>query len=470
MQTTQHDNLVALDQASLFHPVTSIADHLRDGPTIYTTAEDVRIRDSEGHDYIDMGAGLWCVNVGYGRHELADAASTAMRQLSFQHLFGSASCEATIRLSERLLGLFQQHVPSADMARVFYGTSGSDANDTALKMVRYYNNVRGLPAKKKIIARIGAYHGLTFASGSLTGIAAYHKGFDQPIEGVLHTSCPHHFGFSYAGECEAVYTARLIADLEALIAKEGGDTIAAFIAEPVMGTGGVLLPPVGYFEQLQAVLDKHDILLIVDEVITGFGRTGNWFGSSAYNLRPDIVSLAKGLTSAYFPMSASIVSQRVWQVLSEASPEMGTFMHGFTYSGHPVGSAVALANLDLIEQDELVEKARQSGAYLLEALRSAVGDNPYVGDVRGLGLMVGVEFVADKASRKPFAAHCGPHRVVAKHAKAAGVLTRALPFAHVTSFSPPLTITPRDIDQAVQLYAKALQAAMPELDELSARS
>jgi L-2,4-diaminobutyrate transaminase len=459
-------DLSQMDRMSLFHPLTSIADHMRDGPSIYTSADGIRIRDQQGRELMDMGAGLWCVNVGYGRAELADAAATAMKQLSFQHLFGSASCEATIRLADRLLALFRKHASAPQMARVFFGTSGSDANDTALKMVRYYNNLLGRPAKKKVISRIGSYHGVTIGSGSLTGIAAYHKAFDLPLDGVLHTSCPHYYGFSAPGETEAAYTDRLVADLESLICREGPESIAAFIAEPVMGTGGVLLPPAGYFEKVQAVLDKYDILLIVDEVITGFGRTGHWFGSGAYKLRPDIVSLAKGLTSAYFPMSASIVSERVWSVLEASSPAIGAFMHGFTYSGHPVGSAVAMANLDVLENEGLVENSAKLGPYLLDALQSRIGDDPYVGDIRGMGLMVGVEFVADRATRKPFDAHLAPHRIVARHAKEAGVLTRALPFGHVNSFSPPLTITAGEIDRATDAYAVALKSARPELDAL----
>jgi L-2,4-diaminobutyrate transaminase len=467
MTTVKTFDLGQLDQNSLLHPLTSIADHLRDGPAIYTSAQGVLIKDQQGRELVDMGAGLWCVNVGYGRVELADAAATSMKQLSFQHLFGGASCETTIRLADRLLSLFGQQVPGAQMARVFFGNSGSDANDTAVKLVRYYNNLRGLPAKKKIISRIGSYHGVTCASGSLTGIESYHKAFDLPLEGVLHTSCPHYFGFASRGETEADFTQRMVADLEALIQREGAQNIAAFIVEPVMGTGGVLLPPVGYFEQVQAVLDRHDILLIVDEVITGFGRTGHWFASGAYALRPDIVSLAKGLTSAYFPMSASLISERIWSVLKQTSPDVGTFMHGFTYSGHPVGSAVAMANLDVMEREELVDNAARLGPYLLDGLRNRIGDHPYVGDIRGLGLMVGVEFMADRIKHRPFAKRMTPHRIVAQHAKETGVLTRALPFGHVNSFSPPLSITADEIDQGLDAYARALKAAEPELKKMA---
>ncbi|MFW2545608.1 aminotransferase class III-fold pyridoxal phosphate-dependent enzyme [Primorskyibacter sp. 2E107] len=328
-------------------------------------------------------------------------------------------------------------------------------------MVNYYNNLRGKPAKKKIIAREGAYHGLTLASGSLTGIKFYHTAFDMPLDTVRLTSCPHYFAFGEDGESEAAYTDRLIADLEAMIAREGADTIGAFIAEPVMGTGGVFLPPEGYFAKLQEVLDRHDILLISDEVITGFGRTGNWFGSGTCGLRPDIVSRAKGLTSAYFPMSASVISTRMWEVFAGASEEMGVVMHGFTYSGHPVGASIALANLDVMEQEDLPGRAATLGPVLLDALRARVGDSPFVGDIRGVGLMAAVEFTG-------FPQGTAPHKIVAKHATAARVLTRALPYLPVTSLSPPLTVTEAEIIEAADRYARALTAATPDLEALLA--
>ena len=452
-------SLADMDKMSLFHPVSSIDDLQKNGPQIYTSAAGIEVTRDNGQTLLDMGAGLWCVNIGYGRSELVQAGAEAMQALSFQHFFGGASAEPTIRLADRLLSLFRDTVPGSDMARVFFGNSGSDANDTAMKLVTYYNNLRGKPAKKKIIARKGAYHGLTMASGSLTGIEGYHTAFDLPLQGVLHTACPHHFAFARKGESEADFTDRLIAELEQMIAAEGADTIAAFIAEPVMGTGGVLLPPEGYFARVQEVLERHDILLIADEVITGFGRTGQWFGSGTYGLRPDIVSLAKGLTSAYFPMSASIISNRMWEVFAGASEKMGAVMHGFTYSGHPVGAAIALANLEIIEREGMVENSARLGPVLLEALRASVGDNPHVGDVRGIGLMAGVEFAG-------FPAGSAPHKLVAKHAMDEGVLTRGLPFMPVTSFSPPLCVTEAEIAESARRYAKALQAATPALDAM----
>lgn len=269
----------------------------------------------------------------------------------------------------------------------------------------------------------------------------------MPVAGVLHADCPHFYRFAEDGEDEAAFCDRMIQNLEQLIEREGGGTIAAFVAEPVMGTGGVLLPPQGYFEKIQQILDRHEILFIADEVITGFGRTGQWFGTGTYGLKPDIINMAKGITSAYFPVSATVVSEQMWRVLEEASSRMGAVMHGFTYSGHPVGSAVANANIDIIERDGLVEKTAENGPYMLERLKAAVGDNPYVGDVRGVGLMIGVEFVTDRATRRPFAPDASPHRIVAKQAMKHGVMTRALPFIAVNSFSPPLSISKSEIDE-----------------------
>ena len=460
-------SLDEMDRQSLFHPATSIAEHLKNGPTIISGGAGVRLRDKSGHDLIDCAAGLWCVNVGYGRAELGAAAAHAMANLGYYHTFASYSNEPIIRLADRLLTLFREKAGAGHLSKVFFGTSGSDANDTNFKLVRYYNNLLDRPKKKKIISRLGAYHGLTYAAGSLTGISAFHLAFDLPVEGVLHTACPHFYRFAEPGESEVAFTDRLIADLEALIAREGADTIAAFIAEPVMGTGGVLVPPKGYFARIQDVLARNDILFIADEVITGFGRTGEWFATGLYDLTPDMVTLAKGVTSAYFPLSGSLVSEKMWSVLCEASPKYGPVMHGFTYSGHPVGGAVAMANIDIIEREGLVENAAAMGGYLRRQLRERVVGNPYIGDIRGEGLMVGVEFVADRAKRRFFDPSADAHWIVARNAFDQGLLVRALGFTDTVSFSPPLTISESDIDQAVDRFARALDRAMPELRRLA---
>jgi L-2,4-diaminobutyrate transaminase len=463
LDVKENYSLEEMDRQSLFHPSTSIADHLANGPTIISSASGVRVRNHQGRDFIDCGAGLWCVNIGYGRAELGEAAAKAMAELGYYHLFSSYSNEPIIRLADRVLALFRERANAPHLSKVFFGTSGSDANDTNFKLVRYYNNLRGKPDKKKIISRLGSYHGLTAAAGSLTGILSFHKAFDLPLPGVLHTACPHFFRFGEAGEDEDAFSRRMVGELKDMIQREGPETVAAFIAEPIMGTGGAFIPPRGYFEQVQAVLDENDILFIADEVITGFGRTGEWFATGLYDLKPDIVTLAKGITSAYFPLSASVISERMWNVLRDASPEFGPVMHGFTYSGHPVGGAVAMANIDIMERENLVENSAAMGAYFLEQLRQRFADHPYVGDIRGQGLMMAIELVADRKTKRFFDHDKWAHRAIQRKAYDEGVMVRALPYVEAVSFSPPLCITRAEIDEAIARVARGFDAAMPEL-------
>jgi L-2,4-diaminobutyrate transaminase len=460
--------LEEMDRHSVFHPLTSIAAHMEKGPHIMERGRGVRLRDHSGRELVDCSAGLWCVNVGYGRPEIAEIAKQAILDLNYFHLFGSSSNEAAIRLADKVLSLLHQHTDAKHLCTVFFGCSGSDANDTNYKLVRYYNNLRGKPKKKKIISRTGGYHGLTAAAASLTGIQIYHKAWDLPTAGVIYTSCPHFYRFAHEGEDELAFCNRLIAEIEGIIEQEGADTIGAFIAEPIMGTGGVLLPPAGYFTRVQALLDQHDILLIADEVITGFGRTGHWFGTGLYGLKPDMLTLAKGITSAYFPLSASVISERIWDVLRKASPEYGPIMHGFTYSGHPVGAAVGLANIAILETEKMIDNSAEMGGYLLRGLRERVGGHPYVGDIRGEGLMIGVEFMADRLKRRAFTPTSNVHRLVAAKSLEQGLMVRALPFIEVVSFSPPLCITTTDCDEAIDHFALALDAAMPDLEQLAA--
>ena len=460
-------SLEDIDRESIFHPNTSIADHLKKGPLIVSDARGVRIKDQRGRDIIDCGAGLWCVNIGYGREEMAEAAKKSVMDLAYHHIFGGTSNEPIIRLAEKVLHLFHDKAGAPHLSKIFFGMGGSDANDTNYKLVRLYNNLRGKPQKKKVISRAGGYHGLTYAAASLTGIPGYHKAWDLPIEGVLHTSCPHYYRFAKPGETEAQFTDRMIAEIEAMIAREGADTIAAFIAEPVMGTGGVLLPPTGYFEKLQPILRKHDILFIADEVITGFGRTGHWFATGGMKLKPDIVTLAKGITSAYFPVSASVISECIWDVLKDASPEYGPVMHGFTYSGHPTGGTMGLVNLAIFEREKLVEQAAEGGPYFLKCLKERVGGHRYIGDVRGIGQMNAVEYVADKGAKRFFDPKAGPHKVVSVRALECGILTRPLPFIEVNSFSPPLMMTRKEAEETVDRFGRALDLATPDLDKLA---
>jgi len=464
MDATPGLSLEQLDQRSLLHPLTSIADHAAFGPLVVATGHGTRVRDRAGREYLDAAAGLWCVNVGYGRRELADAAAAEMARLGFFHTYAGASNEPAVLLADRLLGLAREQIGlAAPPRRVFFGTSGSDAVDTAIKLVRAYSNLRGLPRKKTLLARHGAFHGLTIGSGSLTGIPFFHAAFDLPVGSVRHLTPPYAYGFARDGETEEAFCARLARELEERIVSEGADTVAALFVEPIMGAGGVLVPPRGYFQAIRPVLDRHDVLLVADEVITGFGRTGQWFASRLYGLQPDLVVFSKGLTSGYFPLSAVVIGERVWRVFEETSRASGPFAHGYTYTGHPVGGAVGLANLDVIEREGLVANAAVVGAHLQRALEDALCDHPFVGEVRGEGLLLGVEITADRATRRPFARAVAPHRAVARRAMAHGLLVRGLTWRDVVSFSPPLTLTRAEAEEVAGRFAAALRDVTPEL-------
>ena len=440
----------------MLHPSTALRDHQQQSGLVIEQGSGITLRDVQGRRFVDAGAGLWCVNVGYGRAELGRAAAAEMERLGYYHTFGGVSNPPVVELADRLLRLLREEAGVKKAGRVFFGLSGSDANDTQVKLVRYYNNLLGRPEKKKIIARDRAYHGLTVASGSLTGIPIFHRAFDLPIEGVLHTATPQYYRGANPGESQEDFSARLASELEDLILREGPETIAAFIAEPVMGAGGVHVPPRGYFERVQQVLRRHDVLFIADEVICGFGRLGSWFGSGLYDLQPDLMSLAKGLTSGYFPMSAVVVSEEIWQVL-ESAPDAGMFAHGFTYSGHPVGAAVAMANLDIIESEGLVDNAARVGSHLLESLSSSLGDHPHVGDVRGQGLMAAVELVEDRATERPFDPTVAVHRQIAAEARERGLIVRPLPGCDAIGFSPALCITEGEVDEIVEVFSKSVE-------------
>jgi L-2,4-diaminobutyrate transaminase len=450
--------LETLDKERVLHPSTSIVDHLRTGPRIMAEGSGVMLTDVSGRRYLDAFAGLWCVNIGYGRTEVSDAIAAQSRRLGYYHTFSSMSNEPQIRLADRLLEM----VPGR-MSKVFFANSGSEANDTQIKLVWYYNNLRGKPQKKKIISRLGAYHGSTVAAASLTGLPTFHRAFDLPLAGVLHTKAPDFYRDAAPGVTEEAYAASVVAELEALIEREGPDTVGAFIAEPVMGTGGVLVPPRTYFDLVQAVLRKHDILMIVDEVICGFGRLGRPFGSHVYGIEPDLMTVAKGLTSGYFPLSGVIVSERVWSVLRAGSPEVGAFAHGFTYSGHPVGAAAAMANLDILLGEDLIGNAARTGGYMQAALRERIAGLPLVGDVRGVGLVAGIQLMADRANRRPFEATQKVSQQVAAHCLENGLIVRALPVGHVIALSPPLCITREQVDQVVDGLAGGIRAVGDDL-------
>ncbi|MEZ5666074.1 MAG: aminotransferase [Alphaproteobacteria bacterium] len=457
-------SLAEMDRQSFLHPVTSVSDHQKNGPHIFTEGSGARIRDIDGRSYIDGMGGLWCVNVGYGRESLAKAAAAEMGRMGYYHTFAAASSEPMARLADRLRRLINVEARAPQISKVTFGLSGSDANDTQVKIVRYYNNVRGKPAKKKIISRHGAYHGLTVAAGSLTGIPIYHKAFDLPTGDVIFAGTPHYYWHGRQGETEADFAARLALELEAIILREGPDTVAAFIAEPIMGTGGVLVPPAGYFERVQQVLDKYDVLFIVDEVICGFGRLGSWFGTTHFDLKPDLMSFAKGLTSGYFPMSAVAVSDKIWEAIRDGSDAFGMFAHGFTYSGHPAAGAVAMANLDIIEGEGLVAHCARVGSIFKRLLQERIGGHPNVAEIRGEGLMIAVEFVADRATKRRFDPGVKPHHKVVASARQGGLIIRPLPNGDVCSFAPPLVFSEDDAERAAAILGRAVDDVFAALD------
>jgi L-2,4-diaminobutyrate transaminase len=462
-EVTEND-LPALDRASVLHPSTNIADFASGklASTIMDTASGVRIRDTEGNELIDGFAGLYCVNIGYGRTEVADAIARQAHKLAYFHTYAGHSTKELIRLSNRLIQM-APHSNGRPMRRVFYGTSGSDANETNAKLVWYYHNLIGKPKKKRIIARERAYHGNTVMAGSMTGLNFYHNFMDLPIPAILRTGAPHYYWGAEPGETEEQFSARRAAELEALILREDPETIGAFIGEPVLGTGGLIPPPAGYWQAIQAVLRKYDILLIADEVITGFGRTGRLFGSDLYGIDPDLITIAKGLTSAYAPLSGVLVGERVYRAMEAGAAEAGVFPHGYTYTGHPIGVAAANANLDILERENLAANAAQVGAYMLAALHDAFDSLPITGEVRGVGLMLAVEFVADPATKKRLEPSLTVAYRISKQAREKGLITRAMPQSEALGFAPPLVLTRSDADQIVEIAAASTRQVLDEL-------
>ncbi|MCH8001252.1 MAG: aspartate aminotransferase family protein [Proteobacteria bacterium] len=442
------NSAAAMDIASHLHPYTNARKHETEGPMVITEGKGIFVYDDQGKEYIEGLAGLWYAALGFSEERLAQAAAEQLRRLPCYHSFAHKSPLPTIELAAKLL-----EIAPVPMSKAFFANSGSEANDTMIKMVWYYNNALGRPEKKKIISRIKAYHGVTVATASLTGLPYNHRDFDLPIANMLHTSCPHHYRFGQPGESEEDFATRCADELEQLILDEGPETIAAFIGEPVMGAGGVIMPPRTYWDKIQAVLRKYDVLLVADEVICGFGRTGNMFGCQTFNIKPDIITMAKALSSGYLPISAVLISDPVYQTIADNTAKIGTFGHGFTYSGHPVPAAVALETLKIYEERDIVGHVRQVGPRLQEGLRR-YADHPMVGEVRGVGLIAGVELVADRASKATFDP---PGRVggyFAERAQAHGLIIRNL--MDVIALCPPLIITEDQIDSLVERFARAL--------------
>ncbi|WP_370268345.1 aspartate aminotransferase family protein [Nioella sp.] len=449
----RNDQLEQWDRDNFFHPSTHLADFARGNlpNRVVTGGQGCHIEDRDGTRLLDAFAGLYCVNVGYGRQEIAEAIAAQARELAYYHAYVGHGTEASITLAKMVLDRAPDH-----MSKVYFGLSGSDANETNIKLIWYYNNILGRPEKKKIISRWRGYHGSGLMTGSLTGLELFHKKFDLPLAQVVHTEAPYYFRRPRADMTEARFTAHCVAELEALIEREGAETIAAFIGEPVLGTGGIVPPPEGYWPAIQAVLDRHDILLVADEVVTGFGRLGTMFGSDHYGLKPDLITIAKGLTSAYAPLSGSIVSDKMWSVLERGTDENGPIGHGWTYSAHPIGAAAGVANLELIDALDLVGNAGRVGGYLNEALTDALADHPHVGDVRGEGMLAAVEFLRDRDSRSFFDASdkIGPQ--VAAALLDQGVIARAMPQGDILGFAPPFCLTTEEADEIVGKTLKAV--------------
>lgn len=425
------------DATTMLHPYTDARLHEAQGPMIIERGKGIHLWDSEGKQYIDGLAGLWSVGVGYGEPRLQAAAMAQMEKLPYYHTFAQKSHEPAIRLAEKLVEMTPEN-----LTRVFFTSSGSEANDTVIKLVWYMNNALGRPKKKKFLARTKGYHGITVASGSLTGLPLNHRDFDLPAIPVTHLTCPHHYRFGHEGESEAEFTVRLLAEAEETIQQEDPETIAAFIGEPLMGAGGVMPPPEGYWPGIEALCRKYDILLVADEVINGFGRLGAPFGCVRYGFTPDIMTVSKQLTSSYLPLAAVLFSEAVYAPIADNTHGIGTFGHGFTASGHPVATAVALENIAIIEDRDLMGNAARLEAPFQNGLR-ALADHKHVGEVRGAGLIAGIELVADKTTRRAFdpVGRVGDKAATIGHEE--GLIMRNL--GDTLALCPPLIVTEEDV-------------------------
>ncbi len=444
-------NAATRDIETVIHPYTNLATHREVGPTVVDHGKGIYIWDSEGKQYIEGLSGLWCTSLGYGNEELIETATAQMRKMSYTHIFGGKSHDPAIELAEKL-----KEIAPVPMSKVFFTCSGSEANDTQVKLVWYYNNALGRPKKKKIISRLQGYHGVTIASASLTGLPANHRDFDLPIPNILHTDCPHHYRNAEPGETEEEFATRLADNLEKMIQDEDPDTVAAFIAEPIMGAGGVIIPPATYFEKIQAVLAKYDILFIDDEVICGFGRTGNMWGAETFNMKPSTISTAKAITSAYMPVGAVLIPEDIYQAMLDESRKIGTFGHGFTYSGHPVGAAVAVKTIEIYQRDNIIGHTKEVSK-TFEARMTRLADHPLVGEARAKGMIGAVELVADKATKRPFdASQMVPAKVVA-FAQEEGLIVRNV--LDNVALCPPLIITDEELNTLFDRLETALNRA-----------
>lgn len=431
----------ARDIAYHLHSYTNAARHMEVGPLVIERGEGAYVFDNNGKRYFEAMAGLWSVGVGFSEQRLVDAATRQMQALPFYHSFTHKSHGPVIDLAEKLIS-----IAPVPMSKVYFTNSGSEANDTVLKLLWYRSNALGQPQRKKIISRMRGYHGVTIASASLTGLPNNHRSFDLPIDNVLHTMAPHFGSEGNEGESEEDFATRCADELEAMIQREGPDTIAAFIGEPVMGAGGVIIPPRTYWEKIQAVLKRHEILLIADEVICAFGRTGKMFACETYGIEPDVLVMSKQITSSYFPLSAFMINERVFEPIMQESDKIGVLGHGFTASGHPVGAAVALENLAIIEERGLVQNAAETGAYMQERL-NAFADHPLVAETRGIGLIGALEL-------KPGEAVGQRGAQMNQIMQDKGVISRNM--GDSIGFCPPLIVSRADIDELFGVVKESL--------------
>ena len=443
------------DIAYHLHPYSHLRKHMTEGPLTVVRGRGVYVFDDDGKQYIEGMAGLWSASLGFHNDRLTEAAVRQMRELPFYHSFNHRSHEPAINLAEKLI-----EMAPVPMSKVFFANSGSEANDTAVKLVWYYHNAIGKPQKKKIISRIKGYHGVTVAAASLTGLPNNHRDFDLPIANIIHTDCPHYYRFGQDGESEEQFATRLADNLEQLIQREGPETIAAMICEPVMGAGGVIVPPRTYYEKIQAVLKKHDVLFIADEVICGFGRTGNVWGSQTLGLKPDMLSCAKALSASFLPISALMINDKIHEALMVESDKIGVFGHGFTYSGHPVAAAVALEAQKIYDETDMWGHVKRLSPVFQAELQS-FKDHPLVGEAMGVGMFGALELVADKASKKPFEPAGNAGNRVAKAALDSGLMVRNM--ADRIAICPPLIITEAELKDLFDRLRRALDSGLSEL-------
>ena len=441
-------NIQARDVEALLHPYTPIHKLRETGPLMIERGKGVFVYDTRGKEYIEGMSGLWCAGLGFGEEELIEAATEQMRTLPYYHLFGAKGMEPAVELAEKL-----KEIAPVPISKVFFTSSGSEANDTQVKLAWYMNNAMGRPNKKKIISRQKAYHGVTIMSASLTGLPYNHIGWDLPVDRVLHTDCPHHYRFGLEGESEAEFTTRIVKSLADLIEREGPDTIAAMIAEPVMGAGGVIVPPAGYYAAVKEVLDEHDIIMIDDEVINGFGRTGEWWGCQSLGMTPTTISAAKQLTAAYAPLGAVMVPEDIYQAYVDHSAKIGTFGHGFTYGGHPLGCALGVKAIEIYQKRDILGHVRALSPVFAARL-DALKEHPLVGEVRHCGLVGGVELVADKATKRPFDPKKGVGAQVAKILEGHGLILRAI--GDTIALCPPMVITEAELNELFDRLDKGL--------------